>query len=100
MTTFNGFLSQQIGEPPRITEGQKDIVLRGVGSALRFSLPGHVAAAIGEIVAQAMVDIPDSTACACCDFYREGDCAKWESEIPADWLPKGCDHFQDSGAPF
>lgn len=100
MTTLNGFLSQQIGQPPRMTRGQKETIRLGVGHALLATLPDEIANAVLRIVDGALLDIPDSTACACCDFYREGDCAKWESEIPAEWLPKGCEAWQDSGAPF
>ena len=100
MTTLEGFLSQQIGEPPRMTAGQKLTILNGANAAFYVAFPDRFAQVLSGLVVHALAEVPDSTACACCDFYRAGDCAKFESEIPAEWLPKGCKEFQDSGAPF
>ena len=100
MTTLEGFLSQAIGEPPRMTTGQKAIVSRGAQAALNAHLPAEAANALVSILIGALAGYPDSTACACCDMFRGGHCLEYKQEIPADWLPRGCDRFADDGTPF
>lgn len=46
--------------------------------------------------------IPAQTPCQNCTFFDQGNCKKWNSKIPEEVLPHGCENFfyNESSAPF
>ena len=102
MVSLEGFLNQQHGDPPRMTQGQKDLVAKGVRAALDASLPPRVATGILEAIQHALDALPASRACHCCDFFCESSahCRVWAEAVPPHVHPVGCDRFQNEGVPF
>ncbi len=102
LTTLEGFLSQKPGDPPRMTAGQKDVVLSGARAALEAAYPAHAASGLLACLEAAVEELPSSTACLCCDFFRARDayCSTWEDKVPNANQAKGCKHFQDMNCPF
>lgn len=101
MTTLKGFLGGNDDDKPQMTPGQKSKVILGAKAALFAAFPPTAAAGLYATVVSAVESVPDSRACACCDFFNgDGWCSEWQSEVPADVQRAGCDRFKDEGAPF
>lgn len=105
MTTRRGFLGGASDAPPRMTAGQKADVLAGGRAAFFAGLPPATAAAMTAILAESLEGVPDDRSCASCDFSGTEDgaviwCSRWQAAPPEEVAPKGCDEFQDFGAPF
>jgi hypothetical protein len=100
MTTLEGFLGQAPGEPPRMTPGQRDLVLRGARAALEAAYPKAAATGILLALQGAMDASEASRACQCCDYFASGFCVSWDDDVPKHVRPDGCDRWKDDGAPF
>lgn len=46
-----------------------------------------------EQAIEAAKDIPTTTPCRDCVFWQDGFCKKWETQIPPETLPLGCEEF-------
>lgn len=107
MTTLNGFLHQKgPGSEPRLTKGQKELVLRAATTALQ-TYAAHQPPAVRDglkvydvFLTEALELFPDDRSCFSCDFKRSDYCGHWQEDIPPAAMEAGCDRWQDNGAPF
>jgi len=40
------------------------------------------------------------TSCAQCDHFMQGKCMKFNAQIPAEFVAKGCEDWEWNGIPF
>lgn len=103
MTSFKGFLKNTGPESPsRITKGQ----MRELAAAMSIIIhhdelgePKHVLELL-RTLSRYMEAYPTDQSCHTCDYERLGQCLEWKSEIPAEFMEKGCEKWKDEGVPF
>ena len=102
MTSLRGFLEPQLSAPPRLTQGQKGLVLDAARAVLEATLPAAVAAGLLTALQGAVAAYPTSTACSGCVHLHAGTsyCQKWKDEIPPEFLAAGCREWTDDEVPF
>lgn len=89
-----------------MTKGQKAAIAKGVKAAISHerSTTGEILGAVEDlcitIIELALKAVPDDRSCHTCDFLHGSMCRNYDSEIPTEFLEKGCEEWQDHGAPF
>lgn len=109
MLSLKAFLLPVVAGTPRLTEAQRDGVVRAVVVALERvgrqpdsagDLAQSALALARRIVVDALRSYPADRSCHACDFFSDGYCKHWNQAVPAASRDAGCPNFQDHGTPF
>lgn len=108
LMSSKGFLAKDTNRRPRMTLKQRGAVLDALSAARDHYLDTGELSPVEKaglsyaelVIAKALDAYPQDKSCHTCDFLDGVRCIQWNQEPPSEALEKGCEHWQDHGAPF